>query len=437
MDETLVHCIFNDKDIIDADVFLDIKMPNGKSARTGFNIRPYWKELMDSIIDDWEVVVFTASCKNYADTILDYLDPDNKYFLHRFYRETCWKTPEGVYVKDMRVFHQWNLEDIILVDNAVYSFGFQLDNGIPIFPYIQGKDDKQLLYLKEYLELIVDKDTIKDLRKTFKMTELYKYDIDSFLEHYENDDDSEEANDILDEMVKNNIFREKGQSFTNGMFPAVRARISTEGISHSNGSNHEEEKHNFLSVNPNQDLMRSNSSNAQTPMSKRLIEDTEIDNLFSCANEMRSSDTKPKTKKKKMRLSLLKKHQSVFTKTESKLDIVASTNPFAQDSSSQEDDSKGKNTPTVQKTKKKLKKRKCNRMKQIKFGGTSMVDELPELDNYAPAQQISLFRSAADNDHCSSSSSNKSHESPLRQGLQLTSTGSRTSNFVMQRNDDL
>lgn len=88
LDETLIHCIFNDKDIEDADVFLDIKMPNGKTTNTGFNIRPYWKEMMDAIEKDWEIVVFTASCKNYADTILDYLDPENKYFYHRFYRET-------------------------------------------------------------------------------------------------------------------------------------------------------------------------------------------------------------------------------------------------------------------------------------------------------------------------------------------------------------
>mmetsp|Transcript_8332 Transcript_8332/g.9454 ORF Transcript_8332/g.9454 Transcript_8332/m.9454 type:complete len:151 (+) Transcript_8332:625-1077(+) len=88
LDETLVHCIFNDKDTHDADVFLDILLPNGRTANTGFNIRPYWQEMMDEIKDDWEVVVFTASCKNYADSILDHLDPENKYFQHRFYRES-------------------------------------------------------------------------------------------------------------------------------------------------------------------------------------------------------------------------------------------------------------------------------------------------------------------------------------------------------------
>lgn len=88
LDETLVHCIYNDQDIDEADVFLDIKMPNGKTANTGFNIRPYWKEMIEEIQKDWEIVVFTASCKNYADAILDYMDPEDKYFHHRLYRET-------------------------------------------------------------------------------------------------------------------------------------------------------------------------------------------------------------------------------------------------------------------------------------------------------------------------------------------------------------
>ena len=163
-------------------------MPTGQVAKTGFNIRPYWEEMMQELDPNWEIVVFTASCKNYADEILDYLDPENKYFHHRFYRETCWHSG-GVYVKDLRVFHQWSLEDIILVDNAVYSFAFQLDNGIPIIPYYRGTNDNQLLYLKEYLNLIHNKNIIRDLRRTFLTTEMFKGDIDSVVDMYAEDDE--------------------------------------------------------------------------------------------------------------------------------------------------------------------------------------------------------------------------------------------------------
>ena len=39
------------------------------------------------------------------------------------------------------------MEDIVIVDNAVYSFGFQLENGIPIIPFYEDKEDEELLHL--------------------------------------------------------------------------------------------------------------------------------------------------------------------------------------------------------------------------------------------------------------------------------------------------
>ena len=39
------------------------------------------------------------------------------------------------------------MDDIVIVDNAVYSFGFQLENGIPIIPFYDDKEDEELLHL--------------------------------------------------------------------------------------------------------------------------------------------------------------------------------------------------------------------------------------------------------------------------------------------------
>ena len=43
------------------------------------------------------------------------------------------------------------LKDIILVDNAVYSFGLQLTNGIPILPFYRDQSDRELVQLVAYL----------------------------------------------------------------------------------------------------------------------------------------------------------------------------------------------------------------------------------------------------------------------------------------------
>ena len=100
----------------------------------------------------FEVAVFTASTSVYADTVINYIDPEKKYIQHRFYREHCVKVPEGgVYVKDLRIFKNVPLSDILLVDNAVYSFGEQLDNGIPIKSFMEDTNDKEFLHLMRYL----------------------------------------------------------------------------------------------------------------------------------------------------------------------------------------------------------------------------------------------------------------------------------------------
>jgi CTD small phosphatase-like protein 2 len=68
--------------------------------------------------------VFTASHQSYADVVLDYLDPNRELIEYRLYRDSCIKTEEGVYIKDLRIIKNRNLKDVVIVDNAVYSFGY-------------------------------------------------------------------------------------------------------------------------------------------------------------------------------------------------------------------------------------------------------------------------------------------------------------------------
>lgn len=45
-----------------------------------------------------------------------------------------------MYVKDLRVLGR-DLSGVVLVDNAAYSYAFQLDNGVPILPFYHGDGD--------------------------------------------------------------------------------------------------------------------------------------------------------------------------------------------------------------------------------------------------------------------------------------------------------
>ena len=82
--------------------------------------------------------------------MIQYLDPKNELLSAQLFREKCVLSPDGVHIKDLRIFNR-DLKDIVLVDNAAYSFGVHLENGIPIIPYYDNKDDKELKTLYEFL----------------------------------------------------------------------------------------------------------------------------------------------------------------------------------------------------------------------------------------------------------------------------------------------
>ena len=240
-------------------------------------------------------------------------------------------------MKDLRVFSHIPLKDIILVDNAVYSFGFQLDNGIPIFPYIQGKDDLQLQYLKEYLSLIVNKDVQRDLKKTFGMTSMIEEDLEDLADIYECPDNLEEDNfNILDQMFKDKLrpFRQKGHSFTEVYVCKNNFAIPEELGAKSNVT--EENKVSDPSVNTDE-FVRSKSNNEEFQENFNLIDSKEIDSLVDIIADANSfhptSDIKHK-KKKRVKLCMNKKYQSVYHRNEKKLDTEGENSSGLKDGNS-------------------------------------------------------------------------------------------------------
>jgi CTD small phosphatase-like protein 2 len=152
MDETLIHCV---DDIEAENPQFIIKVPiDGEDVEAGINVRPYALEWLETVNQKFEVVVFTASHQSYADAVLDFIDPDGDLIQKRLYRDSCYETEDGVYIKDLRIFGNRDLKDVIIVDNAVYSFGFQLNNGIPIIPYYHDPNDEELFHLIPFLEIL-------------------------------------------------------------------------------------------------------------------------------------------------------------------------------------------------------------------------------------------------------------------------------------------
>jgi len=52
------------------------------------------------------------------------LDPERNIISDRLFRDNCIQTGEGVNIKDLRIIENRRLEDLFIVDNSVYCFGF-------------------------------------------------------------------------------------------------------------------------------------------------------------------------------------------------------------------------------------------------------------------------------------------------------------------------
>jgi len=143
LDETLVHCSKVPGE--NADFSFTVEYLSKKIEMFTW-IRPGVEKFLCELSKSFsEIVVFTASQKIYADTIISHLDPENKYFGRRFYRDSC-ILKNGAFVKDLTKVSN-NLDEIVIVDNSPVSYSLQPENGIPIKSFYTDKSDACLLTL--------------------------------------------------------------------------------------------------------------------------------------------------------------------------------------------------------------------------------------------------------------------------------------------------
>ncbi len=129
MDETLIHAQFKIQGVNYNLHDFEVNLKGGVTYMV--TLRPYLKQCLEHLSQFYEMAIFTAAEQEYADLIIDQIDPENKLFRHRLYRQHCFKCDDA-HVKDLRIIEDRDLEDIVIVDNSVISFSFQIDNGVPI-----------------------------------------------------------------------------------------------------------------------------------------------------------------------------------------------------------------------------------------------------------------------------------------------------------------
>lgn len=173
LDETLVHIVTSPKDP-ESVLTVYVKLPDGNRAKVSVYVRPFFKDTIKKLKETCEIVVWTAGKSEFANCILTAIDPDNELFDLRLFRDQCYSTSSGQYIKDLRILNR-SLDKCIIVDNSAGSYCFQLDNGVPILPFLGEKNDTELLLLGEYLSHLTSMPDFREFnRKHLRLRDFEK-----------------------------------------------------------------------------------------------------------------------------------------------------------------------------------------------------------------------------------------------------------------------
>jgi Dullard-like phosphatase family protein len=138
LDETMVH------------YFEEAGTPGRHEVRPG--LQDFLKRMNNL---GWEIVVFTAATQDYADWMIDLVDPQ-RYISHRLYRQHA--LPWGpIFVKDLSRLGR-DLDKVLIIDNVQENFMLQPEHGIYIFPWYDDMSDNAFFALTPLLEEIIKVD---------------------------------------------------------------------------------------------------------------------------------------------------------------------------------------------------------------------------------------------------------------------------------------
>lgn len=145
IDETLIHSTF----VSDPHADFHFYMSNDDITYDIYvSVRPGLKQFLKTTAKYFELVAFTTARQNYADYILDRIDPDH-YIKYRLYRESC-IIYNGTFVKDLAKFGR-DLRKVIIVDNSPACYMLQPYNGLAIQDFNGNPEDNELEHVSDFL----------------------------------------------------------------------------------------------------------------------------------------------------------------------------------------------------------------------------------------------------------------------------------------------
>ncbi|XP_076577607.1 CTD small phosphatase-like protein 3 [Chaetodon auriga] len=129
-------------------------------------LRPHVKEFLQSMAKIYELFVYTCAKKEYAEKILNILDPQRKLFRHRLYQDDC-ACVLGHYIKDLSILGR-DLAKTVVLDNAPHTYPYHLMNTIPIKSWSGESEDRELQKLIPSLEKLSAAEDFREVLKKRK-----------------------------------------------------------------------------------------------------------------------------------------------------------------------------------------------------------------------------------------------------------------------------
>ena len=122
-----------------------------KKGREGFvRLRPFLFGFLEEVSQFYELIIFTSATEAYANSVIEAIEHDKKYFDYIFYRQHTIIVGND-FVKDLTRIGR-PLNSTIIIDNMPQNFRFQKENGITIKPFWgQDSNDKTLYDLMPIL----------------------------------------------------------------------------------------------------------------------------------------------------------------------------------------------------------------------------------------------------------------------------------------------
>jgi Dullard-like phosphatase family protein len=174
LDETLIHCSHKPLNQHSLPIHLENK--------TYFvHLRPYVKAFLNLMSKYFNLILYTASQKQYADKVLNLLDPHKNLFCLRLYRDSCYRFSKNFLLKSIQIIEGIDYSQTLILDNSLICFFSELSNIIPILSFFGNIHDQELMKISKYILDSLLKTKVMHfptvLRKQFNL-ELLKSDFD-------------------------------------------------------------------------------------------------------------------------------------------------------------------------------------------------------------------------------------------------------------------